>query len=47
MYFFIIRPQNKQRKAHEDLIASLEVGDEVVTSGGLLSYNKVGEQFLK
>ena len=36
MYFFIIRPQNKQRKAHEDLITSLEVGDEVVTSGGIV-----------
>ena len=48
MYFFIIRPQNKQRKAHEDLITSLEVGDEVVTSGGLLGrINKVGEQFLE
>ncbi len=48
MYFFIIRPQNKQRKAHEDFITSLEVGDEVVTSGGLLGrINKVGEQFLE
>ena len=48
MYFFIIRPQNKQSKAHEDLITSLEVGDEVVTSGGLLGrINKVGEQFLE
>tara|TARA_B100001029_G_C15039389_1_gene442480 strand:- start:1459 stop:1755 length:297 start_codon:yes stop_codon:yes gene_type:complete len=48
MYFFIIRPQNKQRKSHENLITSLEVGDEVVTSGGLLGrINKVGEQFLE
>ena len=43
MYFFIIRPQNKQRKSHEELVSSLEVGDEIVTSGGLLGrINKVG-----
>tara|TARA_X000000368_G_C22863160_1_gene637454 strand:- start:538 stop:834 length:297 start_codon:yes stop_codon:yes gene_type:complete len=48
MYFFIIRPQNKQRKSHEELVSSLEVGDEIVTSGGLLGrINKVGEQFLE
>jgi len=48
MYFFIIRPQNKQKKSHEELISSLEVGDEIVTSGGLLGrINKVGEQFLE
>ena len=48
MYFFIIRPQNKQRKSHEEMVSSLEVGDEVVTSGGLLGrINKVGEQFLE
>ncbi len=48
MYFFIIRPQNKQRKSHEEMVSSLEVGDEIVTSGGLLGrINKVGEQFLE
>jgi len=48
MYFFIIRPQNKQRKSHEDMVTSLEVGDEIVTSGGLLGrINKVGDQFLE
>ena len=36
IYFLMIRPQNKARKAHEELVAGIEVGDEVVSSGGLL-----------
>ncbi len=36
MYFIMIRPQQKQLKAHRDLIASLKKGDEVITQGGLL-----------
>ena len=36
MYFLIIRPQSKKIKDHENLIASLKIGDEVVTSGGLI-----------
>tara|TARA_B100001964_G_scaffold231671_1_gene286575 strand:- start:397 stop:669 length:273 start_codon:yes stop_codon:yes gene_type:complete len=34
-YFLIIRPANKQRKSHEELLKSLKKGDEVVTNGGL------------
>ena len=34
-YFLIIRPANKQRKDHEQLLKSLKKGDEVVTNGGL------------
>ena len=34
-YFLIIRPANKQRKEHEDLLKALKKGDEVVTNGGL------------
>lgn len=36
MYFLVIRPQNKRNKEHKDLIASLESGDEVITTGGML-----------
>jgi len=31
----IVRPQRRQMAAHRALVASLRVGDEVVTSGGI------------
>jgi preprotein translocase subunit YajC len=31
----IVRPQRRQMAAHRALVASLHVGDEVVTSGGI------------
>jgi preprotein translocase subunit YajC len=36
MYFVMIRPQQKQAKAHRDLLSGLKKGDEVVTQGGVL-----------
>lgn len=33
MYFFVIRPQQKQRKQHQDMMSQLHKGDEVVTIG--------------
>jgi preprotein translocase subunit YajC len=36
MYFIMIRPQQKRQKEHNNLIASLSKGDEVVLSSGLL-----------
>jgi len=36
-YFLIIRPQNKQRKAHAEMVASLKKGDKIVTNGGLIA----------
>lgn len=36
MYFLIIRPQSKKIKDHENLISSLKIGDEIVTSGGII-----------
>ncbi|MBL3520536.1 preprotein translocase subunit YajC [Aliarcobacter lanthieri] len=35
-YFLIIRPQQKQAKAHKDMIANLKKGDKIVTNGGLM-----------
>ena len=35
-YFFLIRPQQKRQKEHESLVSSLEKGDEVMTSSGLV-----------
>lgn len=34
MYFVMIRPQQKRAAEHRQLLASIETGDEVVTSGG-------------
>ena len=35
-YFLIIRPQQKQRKRHEEALRTLKKGDRVVTTGGLV-----------
>ena len=35
-YFFIIRPQRRQRDEHEKLLSSLQKGDRIVTSGGIV-----------
>lgn len=34
-YFLLIRPQRNRQKAQQALLASLEVGDEVMTTGGI------------
>lgn len=33
-YFLLIRPGQKQKKAHQQLVTSLKKGDEVMTAGG-------------
>ena len=35
-YFLLIRPQQKKKKEHKDMVAAMKVGDEVATNGGLL-----------
>lgn len=35
LYLLLIRPQRKQVAAHQALMASLEVGDQVMTMGGI------------
>ncbi len=35
-YLLLIRPQRKRQKEHDAMVAALQKGDEVVTSGGLL-----------
>ena len=35
-YFLIIRPQQKQAKAHKEMVANLKKGDKIVTNGGLI-----------
>ena len=34
-YFILIRPQQRQRRAQQELTRSVEVGDEVLTSSGI------------
>jgi preprotein translocase subunit YajC len=46
-YFLLIRPQAKRAKEHKAMVSTLSVGDEVVTSGGILGkITEAGEQFL-
>lgn len=35
-YFLLIRPQQKQAKEQQALLAALKKGDEVITTGGLV-----------
>ncbi len=47
MYFVIIRPQQKEAKAREDMISALKKGAKVVTNGGfIVVVHKVEEDFL-
>ena len=41
MYFFMIRPQNKKQKEIQNFRRNLEVGQEVITAGGI--YGKIKE----
>ncbi|MFW6238937.1 MAG: preprotein translocase subunit YajC [Halanaerobiales bacterium] len=34
-WFLIIRPQRKQQEEHEEMLANLEVGDQIITIGGI------------
>ena len=35
-YFILIRPQQTQRKKHDEMVRTLKKGDEIVTTGGLV-----------
>jgi preprotein translocase subunit YajC len=46
-WFLMIRPQMKKAKEHQNLLAGLQKGDEVVTNGGVLGkVVQVQEQLL-
>lgn len=36
MYFLMIRPQKKRQKEEQEMRNSLEIGDEIVTIGGIV-----------
>jgi preprotein translocase subunit YajC len=47
VYFLVIRPQVKKTKEHTKLLDALQVGDEVVTSGGLIGrVRSISEGFI-
>ena len=47
MYFLLIRPQRKKEKEISEMRASLAVGDEIVTIGGIVGkVVKIGEEEL-
>ncbi|KKB63049.1 preprotein translocase subunit YajC [Robbsia andropogonis] len=47
LYFIMIRPQMKRQKEHRNMLAAVDKGDEVVTSGGLVGkISKVGEAYV-
>ena len=35
-YFMLIRPQKRRVQAHQKLVRSLSVGDEIITAGGIV-----------
>ena len=39
MYFFMIRPQVKKQKQHQQMLQSLEKNDKIMTTGGI--YGKI------
>lgn len=46
-YFLLLRPQSKRQKEHKKMLESIEKGDEVVTSGGILGkVNKISDNFI-
>ncbi len=47
-YFLVIRPQQKQAKAHKEMLSSLKKGDKIITNGGLIcEVVKPEEDFIK
>ena len=36
LYFILIRPQQKQQKKHQALLAGIKKGDEVILSSGII-----------
>ena len=41
LYFVLVRPQKRRQLAQQQMLAAVEVGDEIVTAGGL--YGEVRE----
>lgn len=47
-YFFLIRPQSKRQKEQKQMVAELQKGEEVLTSGGILGkITKLDDNFIQ
>jgi len=47
-YFLAVRPQRKQRQAHQEMVAMLKKGDEVVTIGGMFGViRRIGDDWVE
>lgn len=47
-YFLLIRPQKKQQEQHKEMVGNLEVGDRIITVGGIKGVvTKLKEKDLK
>jgi len=48
IWFLMIRPENKRKKSHQSMLDNVELGNEVVTAGGMLGkISKISDQFLE
>ena len=46
-WLLLIRPQSRRAREHRDLVASIDKGDEIMTSGGLLGkVTKVSDDYM-
>ena len=47
-YFLAIRPQRRQRQAHQQMVTMLKKGDEVVTIGGIFgTVTRIGDDWVE
>jgi preprotein translocase subunit YajC len=47
-FFLVVRPQRRQMAAHRALVASLSVGDEVITTGGIIgTIRSLGDEIVE
>jgi preprotein translocase subunit YajC len=46
-YFMAIRPQQRQRRAHESMVKAVKKGDQVITAGGIVgTVRRTDESFV-
>lgn len=47
-YFLAVRPQRRQRQAHQEMVAMLKKGDEIVTVGGMFGVvRRIGDDWVE
>ena len=47
-YFLAVRPQRRQRQAHQEMVTMLKKGDEIVTVGGMFGViRRIGDDWVE